>query len=317
MLSRVAESIYWMNRYIERAENVARFIDVNMRLMLDMPFYKTGQWKSLVTASGDGEYFIEKYGVETQENVIQFFTFDKSYPNSIMSCLTMARENARTVREIISSEMLEQVNRFYLSIKDAILENVLAQGANEFFTRIKNECHLLAGVTDATMSHGEAWQFGRLGRLLERADKTSRILDAKYFMVLPNDTGIDSPYDRYLWSAVLRSVSGLEAYRKHRHRRIMPMEITDFLILDRFFPRSIHYCIIKGQEALHAITGSYIGTFNNKAEKFFGRLRGEMDFTDINDIMSEGLHTYLDNFQIKLNSVGSAIYETFFAMYLA
>ena len=140
------------------------------------------------------------------------------------------------------------------------------------------------------MSHGEPWHFGRLGRYIERADKTSRILDAKYFMVIPNDTSVEGPYDRYLWSAVLRSVSGLEVYRKLRHRRIVPLEVTDFLILDRFFPRSIHYCLIRTQESLSSITGSHIGTFNNKAEKFLGRLRAELDFVDINDIMDEGLH---------------------------
>lgn len=315
MLSRVAESIYWMNRYIERAENISRFIDVNMRLMLDMPFHKSGQWDSLIAASGDSELFNERYSKSTQENVIQFLTFDKSYPSSILTCLTMARENARTVREIISSEMWEQVNRFYLGVKDATLEHILARGANEFFNAIKNESHLLSGITDATMSHGEPWQFGQLGRFLERADKTSRILDSKYFMVVPNDTSVEGPYDRYLWSAVLRSVSGLEAYRKHRRRRILPVEVTNFLILDRFFPRSIHYCLIRSQKSLNAITGSQTETFNNKAEKFLGRLRAELDFVDINDIMEEGFHQYLDRFQTKLNNVGLAIYETFFAMY--
>ena len=315
MLSRVAESIYWMNRYIERAENIARFVDVNMRLMLDMPFHKQGQWESLIATSGDSEIFYERYGKSTQENVIQYLAFDKAYPNSILTCLAMARENARTVREIISSEMWEQINRFYLSVKDATLESIILQGANEFFNAIKNESHLLSGITDATMSHGEPWHFGRLGRFIERADKTSRMLDAKHYMVIPNDTSVQGPYDRYLWSAVLRSVSGLEAYRKHRHRRIVPIEVTEFLILDRFFPRSIHYCLIRSQESLNAITGSNIGTFNNKAEKFLGRLRAELDFVDINDIMDEGLHQSLDRFQIKLNNVGLAIYETFFAMF--
>src|SRR5262249_30588231 len=168
MLSRVADSIYWMHRYIERAENVARFIDVNLRLLLDLPPGTTEQWQPLVDTTGDHALFRERYGQATQEHVIRFLTFDTSNPNSIYSCLRMARENARSVREVISSEMWEQLNRFYLMVRNAAATAGGKQTPHELFTEVKMASHLFVGITDATMSHGEGWHFGRLGRLIER-----------------------------------------------------------------------------------------------------------------------------------------------------
>jgi uncharacterized alpha-E superfamily protein len=210
--------------------------------------------------------------------------------------------------------MWEQINRFYLSLKDATLTKISSDERCIFFNNIKNESHLLSGITDATMYHGEAWHFGWLGRLLERADQTSRILYAKHHIVLPKQEVPTTPFDRYQWFSVLRSVSGLEAYRKLRRRRIVPIDVTDFLILNRFFPRSIHHCVVKAEETLHAITGSLLGTFYNKAEKLLGQLRSELDYTEIDDIISKGLAPFLDNFQKKVTTIDNAIYETFFSM---
>jgi len=185
MLSRVADSIYWMSRYVERAENVARFIDVNLQLMLDAPSGEGQQWEPLVNTTGDHGEFTKCHGKATQQNVIQFLTFDAENSNSILSCVRAARENARTIREIISSEMWLQLNKFYLMVNSAA-ENPKALGSlHEFFGEVKNASHLFTGVAAATMTHGEAWYFARLGRTLERADKTSRILDVKYHTVLP------------------------------------------------------------------------------------------------------------------------------------
>lgn len=312
MLSRVADSIYWMSRYIERAENVARFIDVNTHLILDLPVEAEEQWEPLVIITGDREIFYEHYGEPTRENVIQFLTFDHKNPNSILSTLINARENARTVREIISSEMWEQINKFYFMVRDALSSNEAIKNAHDFYTKIKLESHLLTGITDTTMSHGEAWHFSRLGRLLERADKTSRILDVKYFMLLPRPDDVGSPFDNLEWAALLKSASAFEMYRK-KHRRIYHKKVAEFLILDREFPRSIHYCLIKAEGSLKSITGSQPGTFQNPAERNLGRLRSEFDYTQISEILSAGLHEYLDNFQSRLNQVGDSIFETFFA----
>src|SRR5213083_1955640 len=172
MLSRVADSIYWMSRYVERAENVARFIDVNLNLMLDAPDGAGRQWQPLVNTTGDHEDFAERCGEATQHNVIQFLTFDRDNPNSIISCLRAARENARSVREIISSEMWLQLNKSYLMVNDAAAADQSLAARHDFFGEVKLASHLFSGITEATMTHGEAWHFARLGQRLERADKT-------------------------------------------------------------------------------------------------------------------------------------------------
>jgi uncharacterized alpha-E superfamily protein len=313
MLSRVAESIYWLSRYIERAENVARFIDVNLHLMLDLPIGTTEQWEPLVQTTGDVPLFQERYGQATREHVVAFLTFDAENPNSILSCLRAARENARSVRQIISSEMWEQVNRFYLMVSAAASDGRVRQAPHDVFTEIKLGSHLFVGITDATMSHGEGWHFGRLGRLLERADKTSRILDVKYYILLPAAADVGTPFDDIQWAAVLKSASAFEMYRK-RHGRLSPDRVADFLILDREFPRAMHDCIVKAEESLHAISGTPLGTFQNLAEQRLGRLRSEFDYAQIQEIITGGLHEFLDAFQAKLNRVGAAIHETFFAL---
>jgi uncharacterized alpha-E superfamily protein len=314
MLSRVADSIFWMSRYIERAENVARFIDVNIHMILDLPVGSAEQWGPLVTTSGDQEQFAERYPTgATKENVIQFLAFDAENPNSIISCLRAARENARSVREIISSEMWEQVNTFYLMLKAPESLRRARESPHEFFTEIKMASHLFTGLTETTMSHGEAWNFSLLGRLLERADKTTRLLDVKYFILLPRATDVGTPIDDIQWSAVLRSASAFEMYRK-RHGRIAPDRIADFLLLDREFPRAVHYCLIKAEESLHAVSGTPIGTFRDPAEQRLGQLRSELGYARVADILAIGLHQFLDGLQIKLNLVGDAIFEMFFAL---
>ena len=194
MLSRAAESIYWMNRYVERAENVARFIGVNLTLMLDSSS-REQQWWPLVNTTGDHEDFEKRYKFATEENVLRFLTFDRDNPNSIISCLRAARENARSVREIISSEMWLQLNTFYLKVNDAATTGKGMESPHDFYTDVKLSSHLFSGITDATMTHGEGWHFGRLGRKLERADKTSRILDVKYFILLRSVMEVGTPVD--------------------------------------------------------------------------------------------------------------------------
>ncbi len=313
MLSRVAEAVYWMNRYIERAENVARFIDVNMQLTLDTAA-DSAQWQPLVETTGDRLKFAERYGAATREHVVEFLTFDSDNPNSIWSCLKWAHENARSVREVISSEMWEQIHRFYLMVRQAARQRRIMDTPHAFFEEIKNASHLFMGVTDATMSHGEGWHFGRLGQLLERADKTSRILDVKYFLLLPSVDAVGTPIDDIQWAAVLKSASAFEMYRK-RFGRIAPDQVAEFLILDREFPRAMLHCVVNAEDSLHAVTGSSMGTFANAAEQHLGRVRAELSYSPMSEIISGGLHEFLDMFQLKLNRVDNAIYETFFALH--
>ncbi|GAC1352319.1 MAG: alpha-E domain-containing protein [Polyangiales bacterium] len=323
MLSRVADSIYWMNRYMERAENVARFVDVNLNLMLDLPNREAAQWDALVATTGDHDYFRAHYGVATKEAVLHFLTADAEYPNSILSCLTAARENARSVREAISSEMWEQGNRSYLHVRDAAQHGTVKASPHEFFSAVKLACHLFTGITHVTMSHNEAWHFGRLARLLERADKTSRIVDVKYFLLLPDPSYVGSAYDEIQWAALLKSASAFEMYRK-RYGRISPSSVIEFLILDDEFPRSVRFCVRKAERSIAAIVGiselqaledlkAGGGTRStNAALKLLGALRAQIDRDAIGPIVESGVHQYLDSVQTRLNDVGQAVHDTFF-----
>ncbi len=311
MLSRVANSLYWMCRYIERAENIARFIDVNLNLLLDLPYEEKEQWEPLVRTTGDNKLFKQSYGSPQKDNVINFLTFDSGYENSIISNLQKARDNARSVREIISTEMWEQINKYYFFVKDASDLVNKPDNLYDFYSRIKLESHLFTGVMDTTMSHGEGWHFGRMGRLLERADKTSRILDVKYYILLPSVDLIGSPIDYIQWAALLKSASALEMYRK-RFRRILPDKVADFLIMDSEFPRAIRYCLIHSQRSLRTITGTSYGTYKNDAERYLGKLTSELDYSQTDEIITAGLHEFLDKFQFDLNLVGDSIHKTFF-----
>jgi len=313
MLSRVANSIYWMARYIERAENVARFLDVNYNLMLDTVGPEKEQWQPLVMTTGDQALYAKHYGRFSQDNVVRFLAIDDDNPNSILACVNAARENARTVREIISSEMWEQVNKFYHMVQAAARSAAADALAYDFYTEVKLASQLFAGISDATMSHNEAWHFLSLGRAIERADKTSRILDVKYFVLLPHVSDVGSTIDANQWAALLRSASAEEMYRK-RHGQILPEKIAEFLILDAQFPRAIAFCVNSAQESIRAVTGSPRGTFSNPAEQALGRLRAELNYATIDEIISGGLHEYLDALQLKLNRFDDAIYATFFAI---
>ncbi len=312
MLSRVADSIYWLNRYIERAENVARFIDVNLNLMLDLPAGVSPQWKPLISVTGDIELFNSRYDEINSQNVIQFLAFDREYENSIISCLRKARENARSIREVISSEMWEEVNSFYLMIQEAATASSFST-LPKFFSQIKMASHRFAGVMDATMSHNEGWHFGQMGRLLERADKTTRILDVKYFLLLPSAEWVGTPLDRIQWMALLKSASAYEMYRKCQHY-ITPSSVAEFLVLDRTFPRSIHFCLWQTKQCLHEITQTPTGNWCNGAERALGRLCSQLGYITIEDIIQSGLHEFLEQMQSSLNQVGNEIHTAFFAL---
>jgi uncharacterized alpha-E superfamily protein len=282
-------------------------------MCLDIPGEGPDQWQPLVDASGDRKAFEERYGEASRDNVIRFLTLDADNPNSIYSCVMMARENARWIRQFITLEMWEHLNRFYLTVREAAQKPAEAVADHAFFAEVMASCQLFLGILDDTMSRGEGWHFCLLGRMLERADKTSRMLDVKYFHLLPTASYVGTPYDDILWAAVLRSLSGLEMYRK-RHHRITPASVVEFITLDREFPRAIHHCVIMAEESLRSISGTPAGTFRNVAEQRLGRLRAELDYSRVEEILETGLHEFLDGLQTKLNGLGDAVFETFFAL---
>ncbi|MCH2108750.1 MAG: alpha-E domain-containing protein, partial [Polyangiaceae bacterium] len=222
-----------------------------------------------------------------------------------------ARENARTVRDVISREMWEELNALYLMVREARKSVAGPEDMAEFYERVKRAGFRYAGATDATMSHGEAWHFSQLGRMIERADKTSRILDVKYYILLPELGDVGSSVDQVGWTALLNSASALQMYRQ-RHHVITPRRVAQFLLLSNNFPRSIRHCVHRVQDSLHEITGTPIGSYRNQCERIVGMLRSGLDYAEMDEVMKSGLHEYLDELQTTLNDVGKCFSQNFF-----
>lgn len=311
MLSRAANEFYWMNRYIERAENYARFMDVNFNLSLELPPEISEQWKPLVLSTGDWELYETMYRKAVKNKIIYFLGFDPDNPNSIYSSIVKARENARSVRPEITKEVWEQVNYLYYYVKDGLQKKRWQKkDIRGYFLEIRKGCELLYGIFDATISRTEGWHFGKIGQLIERADKTSRVLDVKYHMLLPSAEAVGSPLDLIQWASLLKSVGAYDMYRK-KHGKLTPSAISEFLMLDNAFPRAILRCLSQAEYSLNQITRNDEG-YLNKAEKKLGLLKSQLEYADINEVFEIGLHQFLDDFQKKLNEVSNAIYETFF-----
>src|SRR5438477_1366328 len=315
MLSRVADSLYWMSRYIERAENNARIAGVNRQLLLDLTNPAEAepkqQWDPIISSLEENELFASLYQQPGGTAVIDFVSLQKKNPNSIHSCLAHARENARTTREQISSEMWEQINRLYLFVKSDAAKKLVRTSPYEFFKRIITGSHLFQGITDATMTHAEGWDFIRIGKLLERADCTSRILDVKYHILLPSGEKVGGNVDTIQWMSVLRSCSALEAYRKIYVGQVAPWRVAEFIITHSAFPRSIRFSVDYFDAALHHISGSHETKYANEAERLSGRLRSDLDYVTIGDIFKFGLHEYLEQIQERLVESSNAMHATY------
>jgi uncharacterized alpha-E superfamily protein len=315
MLSRVADSLYWMSRYIERAENTSRLLDVNLQLMLDFEGLDdesmTGHWLPIVCGSGDVDRFNELYSVADSRSVTEFLTFNPDNPNSIIACINNARENARMVRDQISGEMWEVINNTYHKLKKLDADSIWEKGPCEFYDDIKSDSLLFQGLTESTFTHDQGYKFMQAGRLLERADQTSRIIDIKYHMLLPDPSEIGGTVDLAQWMAVLRGCSAFEAYHHRYVDEVQPWNVAEFLILSPNFPRSIRFCIGTLDYHLRSITFTSEGQFSNPAEQLSGRMRSELIYTSIEEIVQEGLHEYIDRFQQRLIQLNNAILECY------
>ena len=310
MLSRVANSIYWMARYLERADCVARFIDVNTHLMLDLALdQNSAQWYPLIATSGDDEDFTKRYSQADERTVVKFMTFDRNNPNSILQCIFRARENARTVREVIPVEMWEKINELYHLTQSQSRKRSVAD-LQDYYREVRQSGHLFTGLMHNTMSRDMGWQFAHLGQMLERADKTARLLDVKYFLLLPhNDVWKDSAYDAVQWGAVLKSVNALEMYRQQFHT-INYKDVTQFLLFSKAFPRSVLFCLEDASAALNTLTHDKAET--SKATREMALLCKTIHSSNASRIISAGLHEFIDVFQYNLNLVDEAIYESYF-----
>ncbi len=315
MLSRVADSLYWMSRYMERAENIARILDVNLQHVLDLPQKERELirklWAPLLRSTGDERDFYARYKEASSETVIDFLTLNQENHNSIIKCVTAARENARHVREQISDEMWEELNRFYLSLQGLTVKKILKQSADEFFKHIRTGSHLFQGITDATMTHGEGWDFIQVGKYIERADKTTRILDSNEEVLQPKKEEYDRASETLRLAAILRSCSAHSAYRRVYVAQIEARKVLEFLLLNPNFPRSIRFCTHELDASLRRISGATEDSFRNDAEKLTGRMHSELSYNCIDDILSRGVTQTMDDIQRQLNKVGESLYRAY------
>jgi len=303
-----------LSRYIERAETNARLLDVNRQLLLDFePDSESARnyWLPILATLQDQETFHSLYDTPDADSVLEYVTFEKKNTNSIVSCISAARENARTIREQISSEMWEQLNKLYLYLKSPAARSDYQQTPSDFYYRIMEGSHLFAGITDATMTHGEGWMFLQAGKYLERADSTSRVLDIKYHLLLPRGEVVGGNVDITQWIAVLRSCSAREAYLKIYEGQVTVAGVVEFLTLHSSFPRSIRFSVDHLDRMLHRISGGSPLSFTNEAERLSGLLRSTIDYAQVDSILKTGLHQYLDNVQLGLSDIAGALAKTY------
>lgn len=316
MLSRVAHSLYWMARYIERAENIARIVDVNLQLLLDIRNLDekrlVAYWLPIVQATGDEDAFFKLHPHASGHAVTEFLVFQLENPNSIVQSIFSARENARMVRDQITLELWEELNRLYWFVRTPTARQVWKDSPSDFFQQVKAASLHIIGLTYSTLIHNEGWWFAQVGKFIERADKTSRILDLRY-KTLP-EKGLPKAVnqtDVLEWSAILRSCSGWDAYKSIHGSEVSPRLVADFLLLNEDFPRSVRFCVGELNVALRQISGVAEDRFCNDAEKLAGRLVAELQFSTIDEIFEAGLHDYLDLLQLKLNNIGAAMFNTY------
>jgi len=316
MLSRVANSLYWMSRYLGRAEDTARLVDVNLQLLLD--FRKLddqileGHWMPIIESTGDDELFRQLHPQATGKTVTEFLVFQTENSNSILGSVAQARENARMIRDQITTELWEELNRLYLFLHSTQARALWRGSPHEFFREIKNSVLLLQGLTDSTVVRNEGWYFVQCGRFLERADKTSRILDVRHDHLPTQGVPATSSQEDVLgWSAVLRSCSAWDAYKALHGAEVLPTQVAALLLLSDDFPRSVRFCVREIDTALRRVSGVAPDKFSNDAEKLAGRLLAELSFTGVEEIFEIGLHTYIDQLQSKLNAIGQAMFQVY------
>jgi uncharacterized alpha-E superfamily protein len=309
MLSRVADSLYWMSRYLERAEHTARVVNVNLNVTLDRaPGDAARRWGHLLAAIPPPPPFERKTTADPRHPQ----TLDLANRESIAACVAVARENARQVREEISSEMWEEINRLFLSIqRTQPTESDWTSGTHEFLSSTTTGVHLFQGVTDATMTHGEGWQFIELGRFVERATNTAALLDVQY-RDFSGDAETPAGVSEYVeWVGVLKSCCAFEAYCRHYTADIRPMRIAEFLLFNADFPRSIRFAAGRVQSSLKALA-ALTGRVNGRPERLAGRLMASLDYGQIDEIFNV-LPSYLQDIVRQANHIGGAVHQQYIA----
>ncbi|MEJ2008211.1 MAG: alpha-E domain-containing protein [Acidobacteriota bacterium] len=312
MLSRIADSLYWLARYIERAEETARILDVNYHMMLEQSYQSSRlRWDPLVAMAGEEQRFRQFYSEATSRTVFEFLAFRSDNPSSVLQCVSKARENARTIRDRISREMWEDINGLFHSVFRYNPQQEIAAGPHRFCETVRFGSHRFHGVAEATLPHDEGWQFLRIGWFLERAETTARLVDVQYQNLLEASEEMDGA-DSHLWMAVLKSVGAYEIYRRQYHSPIEPEKVAELLILHPQFPRSIRFSVTEVQSALREISGSLAGTYANEAERLSGKVLESLRYDKIEDIFDRGLRSHLSSLLKMCRAIGEDIARTYF-----
>lgn len=308
MLSRTADHLYWMARYTERAENLARMLDVHHRMsLLTRDGTRVGQdWEGILTINQLEGDFQQRYAHITREHVIHFMAFDADNPSSIHSCLRLARENAHAVRGTLTSELWETMNATWLKMRDMPLES-MERDLGAFFEWVKFRSHLSRGVSVGTMLQDEAFHFVRLGTFLERSDNTARLLNVKYRLLMGTHAAEEAPFDYYQWGGLLRSLSAFEIYRKVYRDLITPRRVAELLLLRVDMPRSLLYCAQEVLANLEQIANRHSAETLRRAGALFANLR----YSRIDTVFEQGFHDFLDRFLVSINDIGSRISDDF------
>jgi uncharacterized alpha-E superfamily protein len=312
MLSRTANNLYWMARYVERAESTARILEVTYRMSL-MPQAAElvkQEWFAPLNITGTLFPFTGRYSEVCARDVLRYMVLDPDNPSSIYACARGARENARAVRGSITSDMWEVLNSTWLELQGMNESRLDSEGVVQFFDWVKERSHLFRGVTVGTALRDQAFHFNRLGTFLERADNTARILDVKYHVLLPSVEDVGGAVDYYQWAAVLQSVSGFEAYRKVYRDVITPLKVAELMILRKDMPRSLHACMAEAYDMLRVLSTSQAA----EAERLAGELHAELHFGRMEKIFGLGLHEYLTGFLTRINTLGGEINRGFFTV---
>ncbi len=307
MLSRTADHLFWMSRYMERAENLARLLDVTWQMSLVPQSLEAANqnWNAIIALNSLEEEFASRYSTVNAENVLRFMVSDTANHASIHSCLRLCRENAHAVRGTVTSEMWETMNSTWLEAREKTFEQIFNAGIGEFFEWVKMRSSLSRGTTLGTLLQDEAYHFIRLGTLLERADNTARILDVKYHVLRPH--GDEGATDFYQWGALLRSVSAFEVYRKAYRDVITPERVAELLILRMDMPRSLHFCMNGVVKNLDLIANLH----SSETQRQAGLLHAQLHYARVEDILEHGLHEWLTDFMDRIYMLGDGISKDF------
>lgn len=311
MLSRIADSMYWMARYLERAGETARLMEINLLYLVEAEedMGEEDKWRPILQITSSAPLYAEQFGESSisTSRALQFISAGRTNPNSIRSCLRLFRENARVARDRISKEMWEAVNEIWMSFNERLKGALTAERASSLFVELRNQVARFNGLTTSTMMRGEAYAFYQLGGCLERADMTARIMDVKYHIILPDLSMVGSALDYYQWAALLKSLSGFEAFRRSCHSGFMPADVAEFVVLNHDFPRSIAFSVDRMGAALQII-----GLEEKDGTREAFREVSAMVSVTAAEIFTEGLHEYLERLLMRVGLFHQALAEEFF-----